>query len=580
MTWRLRKRPSNMRDQSLVRFALFSTLVALQISTACSLRNENDFSSLPDTAILSSDRKVEWGRAGVWKEGQRGIPSYPVGITVNTTNTSHQYYCDPTGATDCRSKLQAALNACPAGQAVFLPAGTYRISSTLTMPSNVALRGAGPTRTTIRNYNNGEAIAMNGASGSQTATNISSGATKGSQSVVVANASAFSVGSLVLIDQLNDPSFVTRTGAEGTCSWCGRDNGNRALGEINRVVSKSGNTIGLDRPLAYGYNASYTPQMCLMSGSPVVYAGVEDLAITPSSSSFSSSVGVLMQWAYSCWVRNTNIYGQAHKGVWIFAYCMGCEVRDSYIHDLVQFDGDRGYPVNIQNQSSWNLVENNIMKMSHNGVILGSSGGAANVVAYNFIYNTKHYATYWFMHAIGAHGAHTYMNLFEGNIIPKLNFDYTWGSGSHHVCLRNQVTDRNPEVNVTNNLSGVDVEAWQYAMSFIGNVLGHPGYNGAYENTSPEEYSLWSISNHSVTRSALIRHGNYDYATQSVRWDSNISDRTIPESLYLDSRPGWFGGLEWPAIGPDVTGYVKNTPASLRWQTYLSSGSLADLFPD
>jgi hypothetical protein len=533
----------------------------------------------PASTILGADRKVEWGRAGVWKEGQRGIPSYPVGITVNTTNTSHQYYCDPTGATDCRSKLQAALNACPAGQAVFLPAGTYRISSTLTMPSNVALRGAGPTRTTIRNYNNGEAIAMNGASGSQTATNISSGATKGSQSVVVANASAFSVGSLVLIDQLNDPSFVTRTGAEGTCSWCGRDNGNRALGEINRVVSKSGNTIGLDRPLAYGYNASYTPQMCLMSGSPVVYAGVEDLAITPSSSSFSSSVGVLMQWAYSCWVRNTNIYGQAHKGVWIFAYCMGARsgTPTSTTWSSSTGPGLSGqHPEPVVLEPGREQHHEDEPQRGHPRLVGGGGqrGGLQLHLQHEALRDLLVHAR-----DRGPRGAYLHEPV-RGQHHPETEFRLHLGVGEPSRLPEEPGHGPQPggqryQQSVGRRRRGVavcDVVHRQRA--------GHPGYNGAYENTSPEEYSLWSISNHSVTRSALIRHGNYDYATQSVRWDSNISDRTIPESLYLDSRPGWFGGLEWPAIGPDVTGYVKNTPASLRWQTYLSSGSLADLFPD
>jgi len=560
------------------RFLFGLPLIAFLMALACSSPSGTEPPPGNGTALLSPDRKIDWGRAGVWRDGVKGIPAYPVGITINTTNTAATYYCDPTGATDCRAKLQAALNACPAGQAVLLPAGTYRINASLAMPSNVALRGAGPTQTTIKCYYNEAAIDMRGDGANETSTNITSGQTKGSQSIVVASASAFSVGDLVLIDQTNDPSFVTKTGSEGACSWCGRADGNRALGEINRITSKSGTTIGLDRPLAYGYSASYTPQMCLMSGSPIVYAGVEDLAITPSSAGLDGSIGVLMQWAYSCWVKNTNIYGHSHKAVWIYAYCMGCEVRDSYIHDLALFESDSGYAVNIQNQSSWNLVENNIIKMCHTGIMIGSSGGTANVAGYNYIHSTKHYATYWFIHATGGHGAHTYMNLFEGNIVPKLAFDYTWGSGSHHVCLRNQFTDRNPEVNVSNNLSGVDVEQWQYALSFLGNVLGYPGYSGDYETVSSEEYSLWNVMNHSVTQSALIRHGNYDYATGTVKWASSITDHNIPVSLYLDAKPAWYGSLAWPAMGPDVDGYLKNTPAKQRWDTYVSSGLLADLF--
>jgi len=36
--------------------------------------------------------------------------------------------------------------------------------------------------------------------------------------------------------------------------------------------------------------------------------------------------------------------------------------------------------------------------------------------------------------------------------------------------------------------------------------------------------------------------------------------------------------LDWPAFGPDVASYVKTTPSKLRWDTYVSSGRLSDLF--
>src|SRR3989304_4417096 len=183
------------------RYLYGALLIAFLIAATCSPQEDTNPPPGVDPTILSSDRKIDWSRAGVWADGVKGIPNYPVGITVNTTNTSHQYYCDPTGATDCRPKPRAALNASPDGQAVYMPAGTYRINSSIVMPSDVALRGAGPTQTTIKSYYSEEAINMFGEQGSETATNITSGYTKGSQTIVVANATAFSVGALVLIDQ-------------------------------------------------------------------------------------------------------------------------------------------------------------------------------------------------------------------------------------------------------------------------------------------------------------------------------------------------------------------------------------------
>jgi hypothetical protein len=76
----------------------------------------------------------------------------------------------------------------------------------------------------------------------------------------------------------------------------------------------------------------------------------------------------------------------------------------------------------------------------------------------------------------------------------------------------------------------------------------------------------------------LLRHGNYDYSHRDVIWDSGISSRTIPDSLFYPSKPAFFGSLQWPPIGPDVSGLVTNTPAKARWNAFLTSGNLDDLF--
>jgi hypothetical protein len=78
----------------------------------------------------------------------------------------------------------------------------------------------------------------------------------------------------------------------------------------------------------------------------------------------------------------------------------------------------------------------------------------------------------------------------------------------------------------------------------------------------------------------LLRHGNYDYFNKSTVWDSAISGRSIPASLRYSSKPSWFGSMDWPAVGPDVTGLVKDIPAKWRWNRFQASGNMADLFAD
>jgi len=71
-----------------------------------------------------------------------------------------------------------------------------------------------------------------------------------------------------------------------------------------------------------------------------------------------------------------------------------------------------------------------------------------------------------------------------------------------------------------------------------------------------------------VKANTLI-HGNWDAHNNDVVWDSKIADKSIPNSLFLSSKPGWFGSLKWPPYGPDesptsVTGDLAKIPAGYR----------------
>jgi len=65
-----------------------------------------------------------------------------------------------------------------------------------------------------------------------------------------------------------------------------------------------------------------------------------------------------------------------------------------------------------------------------------------------------------------------------------------------------------------------------------------------------------------LVASTLLRWGNYDYATRQNRWNASEipagnavpASQTLPASFYLSAKPGWWGTMPWPAIGPDVAG--------------------------
>src|SRR5216110_2454958 len=91
--------------------------------------------------IIPSNRRINWdpGIPG-------GIPNRTT-IFANVRNAPYSAVGDDVH--DDTSAIQSALNACPANQVVYIPAGTYRVSSVLRIPGSITVRGDGPGKTII-----------------------------------------------------------------------------------------------------------------------------------------------------------------------------------------------------------------------------------------------------------------------------------------------------------------------------------------------------------------------------------------------------------------------------------------------
>ena len=65
-----------------------------------------------------------------------------------------------------------------------------------------------------------------------------------------------------------------------------------------------------------------------------------------------------------------------------------------------------------------------------------------------------------------------------------------------------------------------------------------------------------------------LRHGNFDYLTNAVKWDPAIASHTLPNSLYLTSKPAFFdagSGYAWPWVDPAGTTKLHTLPAKARY---------------
>lgn len=544
--------------------------------------------------IIPANRRITWD-AGI----PGGIPNRTT-IFANVRNAPYSAVGD--GVHDDTSAIQSALNACPSNQVVYVPAGTYRVSSVLTIPRSISLRGDGPGRTIIDGYSGTYLGAITFGNDAwpnfNNAVSISGGLSAGSTSLNLSSTAGVSVGSYLLVTELNDSSFVTINGFYGACNWCDgqTSNGSRALGQIVEVTSVNGTTVGINPPLYWTYNSSLSPQAVPFNAN-IKYAGVESLTVRCNKTGYHSNFR--MSDAAYCWLKN--VEGDYTDGDHVDVYwSYRCEIRDSFFHDaFTHSPGSSDADVMLALKSSGCLVENNILWRLHAGIML-NWGASGNVIAYNFLTNMfDANSTNALYVDLSAHGAHPMFNLWEGNAGITINPDSGWGSSSHGTIFRNLlagVGTASPPLNgrgpVQSNIVwtlyqqdrvvNLDSQSWYY--NVVGNILGSPYYTnhgGIYLAIPPQPngyetpyifhlgYTTPAGGGEStVTAATTLMHGNWDWVTRIIHWDATILDHTIPNSYYLSSKPAWFGDRPFPPFDPSnpLAGSGINIPAGYRFK--------------
>jgi hypothetical protein len=509
-------------------------------------------------AIIPADRQIAWqGNVGV----AGGIP----------LRTSICATIAPTGGDDS-SAIQNALNSCSQNSVVKLTSGVFHVSRTIdwgSVRNGVVLRGDGPDKTTIT-FSSGNMLMRAGyisESALSTEVNLASDAVKGQNTINLTSVPSWiTVGNYYILDQLDDPSFVFSGGTEGGRSY--REivgNGPRGLGQMVKVVSKTSNQIAVEMPLYYGFRVAQTAQLAqpAIIGSARYQCGIEDLRLTATYTSSNGHM-ITMMGCDNCWVKNVqseNAAGGCHV---MMHFCYRCEIRDSYFSDCHIRTAGQAYGVALYHVSTGCLVENNIFKRLHAGM-MACYGASGNVFGYN--YELDGIADSGQVAALSTHGVHAYMNLWEGNYSEdKALGDWTHGSSSHNTLFRNRIVGYHS--GATLDQTAVSVEIHNRKWNIIGNILGMNGWHSIYSACASGECSQsscvdvskivlklgfevnWACSRSQYDSYSVldpIVHGNYDVVQKKITWDANISDQNFPSSLYLANKPSWFGTLSWPA---------------------------------
>ena len=558
----------------------------------------------PPSGLLPADRMT------VWNPGVAG------GIPARTTVCR---MVSPPGG-DATATIQAAIDACPAGQVVQLSSGTYTINggNYLLLNKGITLRGAGPGQTTLQKTdgakpgqeqtgsNPSPLIIVGPArwdSNNERSTNLTADAAKGGNSITVASAAGFSPGQIVLLDELSGASWQPDPAGRGqiwaspdfrvvwqrhnpsqgtddpfpdAAGWFSRQD--RPTNEIKQIDHISGNTIFFNTPIHISYRASHTAQLTSFSYPHTQNAGVENLTVTGGDQG-----NIRFEWAANCWAKSVE-NSVWHDEGFALTRSFRIEIRESYVHDAAWAQpGGAGYAISLSDATSESLVENSIV-VKANKVMVARSAGAGSVFGYNYVddgYINSN--TAWIevglnaSHMVGPHHV-----LFEGNYGFNWDSDKTHGNAIYHTIFRNHLRGIRRDFGDGGGSNGPKRAAgaayYSYWHSFVGNVLGAAGQMSGwvYESGNMDTPAIFLLgwddwAPYPVdpqVAATTIRHGNFDYVTSSVKWDPNISTQTLPNSLYLGGKPAFFNagsGYTWPWVDPTGATKLYTLPAKARF---------------
>ena len=452
---------------------------------------------------------------------------------------------------------------------------------------------------------------------------LTADAVKGAYTISVASAAGFSPGQIVLLDEASgagwrtDPQgrgeiwassdwrvvwqkhkpsirYVDDFAADALSTTPGTAGGwfsrlDRPTAEIKEIASVSGTTVTFTTPIHISYRMSNAAQLSRYGRAHVKSAGVEDLTLTGGDAG-----NLRFNWAALSWAKNVESAAWHGEGVAIHA-SFRVELREFYIHDAAWAQpGGGGYAISLSAGSSEILIENGIAVRA-NKVMVARSAGAGSVVGYNYMdmgYINTNGA--WIEAGINAsHMVGPHHVLFEGNYSHNAESDNTHGNSIYLTFFRNHLRGiRAPFDNqaggriddATQSRNGpqrcVGLMAYSYWTSFIGNVLGSSGemdgwvYEGTFSSRKP---SVWMLGWDGQppypvdfqVLATMLRHGNFDYLTNTVRWDADHPDHALPDSLYLTRKPAFFDagrGYVWPWVDPVGDTKLHVLPAKARYE--------------
>jgi hypothetical protein len=476
------------------------------------------FSTDLSAQVLPTERSVDWRKAGLKSTNTDGFTIIDM-LNFNVVN-------DGVTANDTFI-INALATVTSNGAVLVFPSGDYLFNTTINLPSNVVIKGAGATATNFLMDLSGSdhAIKAQGSLISSVSANFSQSGAKDDHFINVDDSSSFSVGDWIQIFQ-DDSSLITSVWAANT------------VGQILEITAIVGNKIEFSSPLRLDFDIANSPSIKKID--PVRNVGIECLKIKRIDDTAPSQTStIFFEYAVNSWV--TGIESEKTTFSHVEAkFSSNLYIAKSYFHHAFGYGGNgRAYGVVLHYTTNETLVENNVFEHLRHSMLV-QAGANGNVFAYNYSFDA-----FWSSTPsnsagdIVLHGNYPHSNLFEQNIVQNIVIDNSHGpNGMLNTFLRNRAENYGIFFSASNSPG----------QNFIGNEITSTSFPQTLVN-----YTILG-DNHFV-------HGNNNKGTIVPSGSSSLTD----DSYFYDVRPDFISSAHWSSIGTPNTISTGTIPAKEKF---------------
>ncbi len=396
--------------------------------------------------------------------------------------------------------------------------GQFLFTRPILLPSNVILRGQGPSKTIFKHNlgGNGDAILVKGKSTSITSS-INQSVLKNDTTINVSNGLLFKKGDWVQLLK-NDSALVTSNWALNS------------VGQLLQIKQVVGNQVITNSPIRMTYLMNELPY--IQKFTPIQQVGIECIKIERIDNTAPlQTSNIKFEFSVNSWVKNVESENCTFSHINL-TKSSNISITDSYFHHAFDYGPNgRAYGVMIQFTSNECLVQNNVFQYLRHAMIL-QAGANANVFAYNYSFNP-----FWTSTPSNSagdmvlHGNYPYLNLFEHNQGQNIVIDNSHGpNGPFNTFFRNRASLFGIFFSASNspnqNIIGNEITNNRFPYSLVNYTIqggGHFLYgNSDKGNLKPSGTSILPLK-------SLIYNQQPTFINNSAQW-GGIGTPNLPSS--------------------------------------------------